>query len=42
MNAALEIDIMPGMTEQSQVPKMFSTIGIDYTSLLAELVAGAA
>ena len=36
-----EINTMPGMTEQSQVPKMFAAIGIGYPALLAELVAGA-
>jgi D-alanine-D-alanine ligase len=36
-----EVNTMPGMTEQSQVPKMFAAIGIGYPALLAELVAGA-
>ncbi len=36
-----EINTMPGMTEQSQVPKMFAAAGLDYPSLLAEMVAGA-
>jgi D-alanine-D-alanine ligase len=32
---------MPGMTEQSQVPKMFAAAGITYPALLDELVRGA-
>jgi len=36
-----EINTMPGMTEQSQVPKMFAAVGVGYPALLAELVAGA-
>lgn len=36
-----EINTMPGMTEQSQVPKMFAAVGLAYPALLAELVAGA-
>lgn len=36
-----EINTMPGMTEESQVPKMFAAIGMDYPSLLTELVEAA-
>ena len=36
-----EVNTAPGMTEQSQVPKMFAAVGLDYPALLAELVAGA-
>ncbi len=36
-----EVNTMPGMTEQSQVPKMFAAVGLPYPQLLAELVAGA-
>jgi D-alanine-D-alanine ligase len=37
-----EVNTMPGMTEHSQVPKMFAVVGIGYADLLAELVEGAA
>jgi len=36
-----EVNTMPGMTEQSQVPKMFAAIGISYPELLDELVRAA-
>jgi D-alanine-D-alanine ligase len=36
-----EVNTMPGMTEQSQVPKMFAAIGICYPELLDELVRAA-
>jgi D-alanine-D-alanine ligase len=36
-----EVNTMPGMTEQSQVPKMFAAAGITYPALLDELVRGA-
>ncbi|HSV38308.1 MAG TPA: D-alanine--D-alanine ligase family protein [Nocardioidaceae bacterium] len=36
-----EVNTMPGMTEQSQVPKMFAAIGLPYDALLRELVEGA-
>lgn len=36
-----EVNTMPGMTAESQVPKMFAAIGLDYPALLAELVEGA-
>ena len=36
-----EVNTMPGMTEQSQVPKMFATIGLSYAALLDELIHGA-
>jgi D-alanine-D-alanine ligase len=36
-----EVNTMPGMTEQSQVPKMFAAAGLDYPALLDELVRGA-
>lgn len=36
-----EVNTMPGLTEQSQVPRMFAAMGIDYPALLDLLVAGA-
>jgi len=33
-----EVNTMPGLTEQSQVPKMFAAIGLSYSALLDELV----
>ncbi|GAA4263006.1 D-alanine--D-alanine ligase family protein [Dactylosporangium darangshiense] len=36
-----EVNTTPGMTEQSQVPKMFAAVGISYTALLTELVQAA-
>ncbi|NHC13702.1 D-alanine--D-alanine ligase family protein [Motilibacter deserti] len=36
-----EVNTMPGMTEQSQVPKMFAAAGTAYPTLLDELIAGA-
>lgn len=36
-----EVNTAPGMTEHSQVPRMFAAAGISYPELLAELVRGA-
>lgn len=36
-----EVNTMPGMTAQSQVPKMFAQQGLSYPALLDELVRGA-
>ncbi len=36
-----EVNTMPGMTEQSQVPRMFAAVGLPYADLLDELVRGA-
>jgi D-alanine-D-alanine ligase len=36
-----EVNTMPGMTEHSQVPKMFAAAGLPYPRLLDELVRGA-
>ena len=36
-----EVNTMPGMTEQSQVPKMFAAVGLPLPDLLDELVPGA-
>ncbi|HET7735322.1 MAG TPA: D-alanine--D-alanine ligase [Nocardioidaceae bacterium] len=36
-----EVNTMPGMTEESQVPKMFAAVGLPYDALLRELVEGA-
>jgi len=36
-----EVNTMPGMTEQSQVPKMFAAAGLSYPALLDALVRGA-
>ncbi|MEV7396629.1 D-alanine--D-alanine ligase [Aeromicrobium sp. NPDC092404] len=36
-----EVNTMPGMTAESQVPRMFAAIGLPYADLLAELVAAA-
>ena len=33
-----EVNTMPGMTEQSQVPKMFAAVGLPYAALIRELV----
>lgn len=37
-----EINTMPGMTEHSQVPRMFAAAGLRYPDLLAELIAASA
>ena len=36
-----EVNTMPGMTAESQVPKMFAAVGLGYSALLDELVRGA-
>jgi D-alanine-D-alanine ligase len=36
-----EVNTIPGMTEHSQVPRMFAAAGIPYADLLDELVRGA-
>jgi D-alanine-D-alanine ligase len=36
-----EVNTMPGMTEHSQVPRMFAAAGIPYADLIDELVRGA-
>ncbi|MCD2497587.1 D-alanine--D-alanine ligase family protein [Microbacterium nymphoidis] len=36
-----EVNTSPGMTEQSQVPRMFAAVGMAYPQLIAELVAAA-
>jgi D-alanine-D-alanine ligase len=36
-----EVNTMPGLTEQSQAPKMFAAAGLPYSDLLDELVRGA-
>ncbi|MBZ5740403.1 D-alanine--D-alanine ligase family protein [Nocardioides mangrovi] len=36
-----EVNTMPGMTEHSQVPRMFAAAGLTYPALLDELVRGA-
>ena len=36
-----EVNTMPGMTAESQVPRMFAAIGLPYVDLLAELVQAA-
>lgn len=36
-----EVNTMPGMTAESQVPRMFAAAGMPYPTLLAELVRGA-
>ena len=36
-----EVNTMPGMTAQSQVPKMFAAAGLSYSDLLDKLVRGA-
>jgi D-alanine-D-alanine ligase len=36
-----EVNTMPGMTAESQVPRMFAAVGVPYPDLLARLVAGA-
>ncbi|HYF72230.1 MAG TPA: D-alanine--D-alanine ligase [Nocardioides sp.] len=36
-----EVNTMPGMTEHSQVPRMFAAAGLPYPDLLDELVRGA-
>lgn len=36
-----EVNTMPGMTEQSQVPKMFAAVGLPYAGLLDALVEAA-
>ncbi|QXJ21956.1 D-alanine--D-alanine ligase [Actinomadura graeca] len=36
-----EVNTMPGMTAQSQVPKMFAAAGLPYRQLVARLVDGA-
>jgi D-alanine-D-alanine ligase len=36
-----EVNTMPGLTEQSQVPKMFAAAGVSYAELLDLLVRDA-
>ena len=36
-----EVNTVPGMTEHSQVPRMFAAAGLAYPDLLDELVRGA-
>ena len=36
-----EVNTMPGMTSESQVPKMFASVGLPYPALLDQLVRGA-
>lgn len=36
-----EVNTMPGMTEQSQVPKMFAAVGLPYADLLESLIGAA-
>ncbi|MFC1408643.1 D-alanine--D-alanine ligase family protein [Streptacidiphilus sp. N1-12] len=36
-----EVNTMPGMTAQSQVPKMFESVGLSYPALLDELLRSA-
>ena len=36
-----EVNTMPGLTEHSQVPKIFAAAGLTYPDLLDELVRGA-
>jgi D-alanine-D-alanine ligase len=36
-----EVNTMPGMTAESQVPRMFAAAGLGYRALLSELVLGA-
>ncbi|MET0822022.1 MAG: D-alanine--D-alanine ligase [Aeromicrobium sp.] len=36
-----EVNTMPGMTAESQVPRMFAAAGMTYRALLSELVLGA-
>ena len=36
-----EVNTVPGMTEHSQVPRMFAAAGMAYAELLDELVRGA-
>lgn len=36
-----EVNTSPGMTEQSQVPRMFAATGLDYADLVGELIAAA-
>ncbi|MCW2782454.1 MAG: D-alanine--D-alanine ligase [Marmoricola sp.] len=36
-----EVNTMPGMTAQSQVPRMFAAVGLPYAALLTDLVNGA-
>ncbi|WP_086664814.1 D-alanine--D-alanine ligase family protein [Lentzea kentuckyensis] len=36
-----EVNTMPGMTAESQVPKMFAAVGLSYPDLLDKLVRGA-
>ena len=36
-----EVNTMPGMTAESQVPRMFAAVGLSYSDLLAELVQAA-
>ncbi|MDF1605552.1 D-alanine--D-alanine ligase [Nocardioides sp. YIM 152315] len=37
----IEVNTVPGMTEHSQVPRMFAAAGLSYPELLDELVRGA-
>lgn len=34
-----EVNTSPGMTEQSQVPRMYAAVGLDYAGLVGELIA---
>jgi D-alanine-D-alanine ligase len=36
-----EVNTMPGMTAESQVPRMFAAVGLPYANLLADLVQAA-
>ncbi|WP_125098156.1 D-alanine--D-alanine ligase family protein [Leucobacter chromiireducens] len=36
-----EVNTAPGMTEQSQVPRMYAARGLNYSGLIAELIAAA-
>ena len=37
-----EVNTAPGMTEQSQVPRMYAAVGLGYAELIAELIDAAA
>lgn len=36
-----EVNTSPGMTEQSQIPRMFAAVGLDYPELIAQLLDAA-
>jgi D-alanine-D-alanine ligase len=36
-----EVNTMPGMTAESQVPRMFAAAGVPYEELIARLVGAA-